>query len=246
MKMAIAISSIGIKVSYAFEAVAGTRPTSGYTWIEGVKEIPELNPAPDTLETTSFDNLEYKTYINGLKDLGGSLSFTANLTQALFDEWNGAGGVMAQYATAKEAGKSMWLAIDIPGISKACFFTVEPSKIGVPSASVNEVLETSLNMTPTGEPTWDTKPTYEDDTPVVTTVTISATAGSNGSVSPASITVTSGSTVTISGATLTCDSKTITATPASGYEVDTWTGLSNNDTVSADKAVTVSFKAEQL
>ena len=57
--MAIPISSIGIKVSYAFEAVAGTRPTTGYTHIEGIKEIPELNPAPDTLETTSFDNLKY-------------------------------------------------------------------------------------------------------------------------------------------------------------------------------------------
>ena len=160
--MAIALSSIGIKVSYAFETVAGTRPTTGYTHIEGVKELPELNPAPDTLETSSFDNLEYKTYINGLKDLGGALSFTANFTQSLFDEWNGDGGVMEQYNTNKESGKSMWLCIDIPGINKACFFTAEPSQIGVPSASTNEVLETSLNITPTGEPIWDAKPTYAD------------------------------------------------------------------------------------
>lgn len=158
--MAIAISSIGIKVSYAFEAVAGTRPTTGYTHIEGIKEIPELNPAPDTLETTSFDNLEYKTYINGLKDLGGSLSFTANFTQDLFDKWNGTDGIIGKYETNKATGKSMWLCIDIPGIDKACFFTVEPSPIGVPSAGVNEVLETSLYTTPTGEPTWEDKPTY--------------------------------------------------------------------------------------
>lgn len=160
--MAIAISSIGIKVSYAFEAVAGTRPTTGYTHIEGIKEIPELNPAPDTLETTSFDNLEYKTYINGLKDLGGSLTFTANFTQDLFDKWNGIGGIMEQYEANKDSGKEMWISIDIPGISNACYFTAEPSKIGVPSASVNEVLETSLYLTPTGEPVWETKPTYAD------------------------------------------------------------------------------------
>ena len=158
--MAIAISSIGIKVSYAFEAVAGTRPTTEYVHLEGIKELPELNPAPDTLETTSFDNLEYKTYINGLKDLGGSLAFNANFTQDLFDKWNGTDGVMEQYATNIAAGKAMWLCIDIPGIDQACYFTCEPSPIGVPGVAVNEVLETSLNITPTGEPTWDAKPTY--------------------------------------------------------------------------------------
>ena len=160
--MAIALSSIGIKVSYAFEAVAGTRPTTGYVHLEGVKELPELNPAPDTLETTTFDNLEYKTYINGLKDLGGALSFTANFTQALFDEWNGTDGVMEQYEENIATGKAMWLCIDIPGIDQACFFTCEPSPIGVPGVATNEVLETSLSITPTGEPTWDTKPTYSD------------------------------------------------------------------------------------
>lgn len=160
--MAIAISSIGIKVSYAFEAVAGTRPTTGYTHIEGIKEIPELNPAPDTLETTSFDNLEYKSYINGLKDLGGSLSFTANFTQDLFDKWNGDGGVMELYKTNKDLGKEMWVCIDIPGITDACFFTAEPSKIGVPGVGVNEVLETPLYITPTGEPTWEAKPSYTE------------------------------------------------------------------------------------
>ena len=160
--MAIAISSIGIKVSYAFEAVAGTKPTTGYVHLEGVKELPELNPAPDTLETTTFDNLEYKTYINGLKDLGGALEFTANFTQALFDEWNGEEGVMGQYGTNISAGKAMWLCIDIPGIDQACYFTCEPSPIGVPGVATNEVLETTLSITPTGEPTWGAKPTYAE------------------------------------------------------------------------------------
>lgn len=160
--MAIAISSIGIKVSYAFEAVAGTRPTTGYIHLDGLKEIPELNPAPDTLETTTFDNLEYKTYINGLKDLGGALEFTANFTQVLFDKWNGSDGVMGQYNTNIAAGKAMWLCIDIPKIDKACFLTCEPSPIGVPGAATNEVLEVTLSITPTGEPTWDEKPTYAE------------------------------------------------------------------------------------
>ena len=157
--MAIAITSIGIKVSYAFEETAGTRPTSGYSLIPGVKEIPELNPSPETIETTSFDNLEYKTYVNGLKDPGGTLDFRANLTQELYDLWEKpTTGVMAQWDAAKAAGKAMYLCIDIPGITDSCYISVIPTHLGLPSASVNSVLETTLHFTSEGEPTWAADP----------------------------------------------------------------------------------------
>ena len=160
--MAIAISTIGIKISYAFEAVAGTRPTTGYTHIPQMKEIPDLNPAPDTLETTSFDNLQVRSYIPGLKDLSGAQDFTANFTQELIDMWNGEGGVMEQYETNSAAGKGMWMCVDIPDIDKACYIPCVPTQIGLPGASVNEVLETNVSITITGDPVWDTKPTYSD------------------------------------------------------------------------------------
>lgn len=170
--MSIAISSIGVKVSYAFETIAGTRPTSGYKRIPEVKEIPEMNPQPETLETTSFDNLEYKTYIDGLKDLGGVLDFTANYTQALYDLWQTAStGVMAQYASAKAEGKAMWLCIDIPSLNKSCYLSVIPSNLGLPAASINSIMELTLHFTPVGEPVWDSDPTYEGTT--VYNVTIS-------------------------------------------------------------------------
>ena len=79
--MAIELSTAGIKMGYAVEETAGTMPTTGYTVIPSLKSIPSLNPAPDTLETTDLSQTEYKTYIDGLKDLGGALTFTANLTQ---------------------------------------------------------------------------------------------------------------------------------------------------------------------
>lgn len=161
--MAIAISSIGIKVSYAFETTAGTRPTTGYTHIPQIKEIPELNPSPETLETTSFDNLKYRTYIDGLKDPGGTLDFLANLTQELYTMWQDpASGVMSQWEAAKEDGKAMYLCIDIPGISESCYISVIPSDLGLPSASVNTVLEITLHFTAEGEPVWAADPTYTE------------------------------------------------------------------------------------
>lgn len=159
--MAIAITSIGAKVSFAFEASKGAgKPTAGYKKLPQVKEIPEMNPTPDTLETTSLDNLEYKTYVDGLKDLGGALSFTANFTQELYDLYKGEDGIDATWATAKSEGREMFLCIDIAGLEEACYLSVTPSKLGLPAASVNSVMEVALYFTPAGEPVWDTKPTY--------------------------------------------------------------------------------------
>lgn len=161
--MAIAISSAGIKVSYAVESTAGTMPTADYKHIPGIKEIPDMNPAPSSLETTTLDNLDYKTYINGLKDIGGALEFTANFTQELLDLWNGtdaSSGVVGEYNTAVASGKAVWLCVDIPGLNKSTFFTFEPSLIGLTSASVDSILETPLYITPTSEPKWEENPTY--------------------------------------------------------------------------------------
>lgn len=156
--MAINLTSIGVKIGYAVESTKGTRPTTGYKHIPQITEIPDMDSEPEALETTSLDNEEYRTYTSGLKDLGGALSFTANLTQELLDLWNGDGsttGVMGEYETAKAADKGMWLVVIIPGLDKSIFFTFEPSPIGLIGMGVNEVIDCNLYVTPTGEPVWE-------------------------------------------------------------------------------------------
>ena len=153
--MAINLSTAGIKLKYAVETTAGTRPTSGYTALTGAKTTPSLNPSPETLETTTLDELEYKTYIDGLKDLGGALEFTFNLTQELVDQW---AALMTAYETAKAAGKATWFVIDIPGLTKAFYFTGNPSAMGIPETSVNSVLEITNYITPTNAPASYNKP----------------------------------------------------------------------------------------
>lgn len=161
--MSIAITSIGAKVSFAFETEKGVRPTSGYTKLPEIKEIPEMNPTPDTIETTSLDNLEYRTYVDGLKDLGGALSFLANFTQDLYDLYNKAEtGLIAKYEAAKKENKAMYLCIEIQGLSDACYLQVTPSRLGLPAASVNTVMEVTLYFTPAGEPVWAAKPSVSE------------------------------------------------------------------------------------
>ena len=152
----IQLSTAGVTLLYAAEATAGTRPTTGYEKISEIKSIPELNPEPDNLETTTLEETEWKTYVPGLKDIGGALSFTANLTEASMTEWE---GVVDAYDTAAAGNTATWFCIVIPGLTKALYFTGQPSPMGMPAMEVSAVLETTLYITPTGAPQWVAKPT---------------------------------------------------------------------------------------
>ena len=157
--MGIALSTIGIKVSYAVEATAGTRPTTGYKHIPDLKSIPSINPAPNTADATTFDNLEYTSYVQLLKDIGGALEISANFTQELFEVWD---AMVTEYETAIANSKETWFCFDIPGFEKSAFITVQPARMGIPEASANALLETTVFITPTGEPVFEADPTYAD------------------------------------------------------------------------------------
>ena len=153
--MAINLSTAGVQLWYAVETTAGTRPTSGYTRIKGIKSTPSLNPSPETLETTTLDETEYKTYIDGLKDIGGALEFTFNLTEELIEKWD---DLMEAYENGKAAGKNVWFTIVVPGLSKSFYFTGNPSAMGLPETSVSAVLEITNYITPTNAPEKFAKP----------------------------------------------------------------------------------------
>lgn len=156
MASAIDLSTLGIHLYYAVEETAGVRPTTGYIDLVGVKSTPSLNPAPDTLETTTLNETEYKTYVNGLKDLGGALEFTFNLTEALIEIWD---KLMTDYTTARAAGKSTWFLIDVPDLTQGFYFKGNPSEMGLPETAVNSVLEITNYITPTAAPEKADKPT---------------------------------------------------------------------------------------
>ncbi len=152
-RFAINLSTLGIKMGYA-EGTTATYtnanedlPTAGFVQLVGVKSTPSLNPSPDTLETTTLEETEYKTYVDGLKDLGGALEFTFNLTEDLISQWD---VLMAAYEDATSQLKRIWFVIAIPGLENAYYFPGNPSEMGLPETSVNSVLETTNYITPTG------------------------------------------------------------------------------------------------
>lgn len=149
-------STAGMYLCYAVETTAGTRPTSGYTRIPEIKTMPSFNPAPDTIDSTTLLETEYRTYVEGLKDLGGALEYGANLTADLITAWETCNSA---HDTAAAAGKATWFAVVHPKLDKAVFFEGDPSPLGLNEASVGSMAETTLYVTPNSAPTWETKPT---------------------------------------------------------------------------------------
>lgn len=158
MATGIQLSTAGIRMYRATETVAGERPTTLEAYSEvtdELKSIPELNPEPDNLETTTLAETEWKTYIPGLKDPGGALGFTINLTEKSMGEWD---DMVDDYEEAAADGKHMWFAIVVPGLTKALYFTGQPSRLGMPAIEVSAVLESTAYITPTNAPAWLAKP----------------------------------------------------------------------------------------
>jgi hypothetical protein len=146
--MALEVGTMGTQIYYAVEQTSGTRPTtlSAYTVLTNIKSVPSFNPEPESLEVTDLADTEWKRYIPGLRDVGGSLAFTANLTQAFLDAWDTT--LVPAAETAKLANKATWFMIVVPGITKAFYFTGVPAPLGLPEMAVNTVLEADAYITP--------------------------------------------------------------------------------------------------
>ena len=154
--MAQELSTAGVTLRYAASSAAGTtRPTSGYTLIPAIKSIPDFNPEPESLEVTDLSDTTWRRYIAGLKDPGGALAFTANLSTPFKTAWE---TLMTAYGTAKTAGKAMWFEICVPSFG-SFFFAGIPSSLGMSAMDVNSVLEVDVYITPNIIHGWDTSTT---------------------------------------------------------------------------------------
>lgn len=137
--MGIALTTAGVKVYYGTDFATKTE-------IPEVTEIPELNPAPESIESTTLAETKYKTYVSGLKDLGGALSFTVNFNEEF---------ITAYEALLLEQGSDETkLFIVIPGLEKHLEVPGEFSELGLPSIGVNQVLQNNFYFTPSGAPEW--------------------------------------------------------------------------------------------
>lgn len=147
--MANAVSSAGLLVKYAPETTAGTRPTTGYTEIPGVKAVPAFGDEVNTLQSTPLSATKNHTYIAALADPGGGIQLTVNDYPAFRTAWN-------TFVTAAEAltdGKQMWVEYAYPDGSglDSFYFPAMPHELGFGGAEVDSILENMANLLPSGD-----------------------------------------------------------------------------------------------
>lgn len=153
--MALELSTAGVSLKYCVETTAGTRPTASYTAVPNIKETPDFNPEPSTLEVTDLSDTVWKRYIAGLKDPGGALSFTANLTSAFKTAWE---TLVTAYGTGIASSKATWFEINVPTVG-SFYFAGIPSELGINGMQVDAVAEVSVYITPNKIHGWDTAST---------------------------------------------------------------------------------------
>ena len=147
--MANAVSTAGMIVKYCAETTAGTRPTTGYTEIPGVKALPALGDEVNTLQSTPLSATKNHTYIAGLADSGGAIQLTVNDYPAFRDAWE----TFVSAAEALTGGKQMWIEYAYPEGSglDSFYFPAMPHALGFGGAEVDSVLENIANLLPSGD-----------------------------------------------------------------------------------------------
>lgn len=150
-------STLGINVYYAWQTTAGVKPSTGFTLLsDEITEIPEFDTAPEGLDATPLSELVSVRRIPGLKDNGDDFSLTVNMSQTLITAW---ATIVSAAATNIPLGKYLELMIVIPDYTDAYFISGTPVALGFAGASVNEVFQGALHITPYQDHGWATKGT---------------------------------------------------------------------------------------
>ena len=152
--MALEFNTIGVKLKYAVEVTKGSRPTTGYVQIPDIKATPAIDMNPAKIQVTNLED-EYHRYIEGVKDVGDSFDFTANLTADLKSKW---ASLVAAAGSAYASGKATWFEIAIPNFD-SFFFAGIPVELGINEMGVDAVIESTLHVVPNQIAGWAAKST---------------------------------------------------------------------------------------
>ena len=151
--MSIPIHTAKMAVKWCKESSAGSRPTSGYKTLDGVKEIAADNDAPNTIQTTELKDWPAHTYIPGLRGGNGALGITVNDYAAFRTSY---ADLLSDYASAKADNKALWIEFAYPPDSgmDSYYFTAIPSELGFGGAAVDGVVENVAYLIRTNNPTF--------------------------------------------------------------------------------------------
>lgn len=136
------ISTLGVKVGYAQESTAGTRPTTGYVQLTRINSIGEISLDSEAIDASALE--DYITrYVEGRANASETIEIVINRTNETITEWE----TLLSADSALTGGKATWLEIINPDLTKADFIRVGlPTKLPVPGRDQNGLETMTLNL----------------------------------------------------------------------------------------------------
>ena len=161
--MAGEISTAGIKIQYAVETTAGTRPTTGYKEKETsatlkiseyVTGISGLTAEYEQYDVTPLAETERHRVVKGLQGNDGNLSLSCNINPTSRADW---GAIVSAYA-ALTGGKGMWFCFSLPGDTVGAYFRCEPCPMGFPDVEAASAVQGAVQLIENQYDGWQTLP----------------------------------------------------------------------------------------
>ena len=148
------LSTLGIKMAYAPETTAGTKPSTGFVQLDRINNIGGISMDVEKIDASALEDTATK-YVAGRADTGGDWNVTVNFTDETVTEWE---GVISAYNTAQASGKNLWFEITLPNQSDAFFVIAQPpQQLPMPEIGQNELLTMEISLTVVEYKGWDTK-----------------------------------------------------------------------------------------
>lgn len=157
-EVAIYMSTAGMDLCVGVETTAGKKPET-FTVIQGATSLGEISSEKEQIEVTPLSATEYKEYVGGLADPGGTWEIGFNESNALHKEW---AKIVEQYETAKKNGLRIWFEAYHPDLDEAFFIIGEPNKLGFGGAEVSSAYSNTGRVTINKVEGWSAKVKPED------------------------------------------------------------------------------------
>lgn len=141
---AIYMSTAGMLLGYAVETTSGEKPTSGFKIIQGATSLGEISSEKEQIEVTPLSATEYKEYVGGLADPGGTWEVGFNESNVLHTTWK---QVIEDYKTGIAENKRMWFEAYHPQHEEAFYIVGEPNILGFGGAEVSSAFANTGRIT---------------------------------------------------------------------------------------------------
>ena len=136
------LSTLGVKVGYACETVAGTKPAA-FTWLERCNAIAGIELTTEKIDASALEDY-ISRYVAGRQDSGGDWTITFNYTAEVATQLQ---TMITAYNTAKASSLKTWFEVWIPNATNGFFVVAQPpQKLPMPEFAQNELLTIELGF----------------------------------------------------------------------------------------------------